>query len=354
MAAVVTFTGGLLACLLSPDGGPRQHTDTMAQEKHAAEAPCEPRNTTFDADAPSSALFSGHRLSRKLSGALHHTPSAIGEPSSRPQGVGFDRTWTGSSSGRVGSTYGTFRATRSNASSIMRRRLPPKESGTGDQDGSPVNLADRLFSRHADSFGNLSDLWVAAAMSIETESAFSGEADNDGMGDESGVDDVDTDDGASISRSPRGRDWSSMDRGRRSRSTSGRPLSQTRLLYPSRPIGIPLTRTVSIPQSNNGTPIRRTSGGIFANTGVREPTSAVNPDLFYTRTDSWDPVPVVDHLPPIVEGRQASPAQSITEPLDENQSSLYSQLPLAVILQYALLALHTTTHDQVFMSYLVS
>ena len=38
----------------------------------------------------------------------------------------------------------------------------------------------------------------------------------------------------------------------------------------------------------------------------------------------------------------------------EKPPSLYSQLPMAIIIQYGLLALHSTTHDQVFMSYLVT
>ncbi|KIY70232.1 hypothetical protein CYLTODRAFT_392381 [Cylindrobasidium torrendii FP15055 ss-10] len=354
MAAVVTFSGGLLACFLSPDGGPRQYAEEPAQEKNSVDAPIRPRLTSLDADAPSSPLFIGHRLSRQLSGALHRVSSVIGESSTRPRGVRLEleRTWTGSSSGRVGVGYGTFRTTRSNASSIIRRRLllPP-----GDQDENPVNLAERLFSRHAGSFGDLSDLWVAAAMSIEVEGAFGGEEDINGMGYDSGADTVETDDGAFMTHSYRDREWDSDGCGRHSRSTSRRPLSQSMPLCPSRHVGIPLTRTISIPESYSGSPVRRTSSGIFSNTGVREPTATMKTDLFLTRTDSWDPAQAVDRLPPIIEGQRASPAQSIAAPLlDEVEPSPYSQLPMAVILQYALLALHTTTHDQVFMSYLVS
>ncbi|KAL0957692.1 hypothetical protein HGRIS_001473 [Hohenbuehelia grisea] len=38
----------------------------------------------------------------------------------------------------------------------------------------------------------------------------------------------------------------------------------------------------------------------------------------------------------------------------EKASSLREQLQLMVIVQYGVLALHSTTHDQVFLSYLVS
>jgi hypothetical protein len=38
----------------------------------------------------------------------------------------------------------------------------------------------------------------------------------------------------------------------------------------------------------------------------------------------------------------------------EGASDLWNQLPIAIILQYGVLALHSTTHDQVFYSYLLS
>ncbi|KAG8726574.1 hypothetical protein FRC12_023269 [Ceratobasidium sp. 428] len=73
-----------------------------------------------------------------------------------------------------------------------------------------------------------------------------------------------------------------------------------------------------------------------------------------------------------MEGRQASssepnlsaPSESGTgetvtqqAPLivvEERPASALSQLPVVIIFQYGLLALHNTTHDQIFLSYLVS
>jgi hypothetical protein len=40
--------------------------------------------------------------------------------------------------------------------------------------------------------------------------------------------------------------------------------------------------------------------------------------------------------------------------VEEKQPSLMSQLPIAIILQYGWLALHTTTHDMLFLTYVVS
>jgi hypothetical protein len=64
-----------------------------------------------------------------------------------------------------------------------------------------------------------------------------------------------------------------------------------------------------------------------------------------------------DGLEPILESRRASlhdPQSDIEAALEPPPPSLFSQLPLLVIIQYGLLALHTTSHDQVFLSYLVT
>ena len=67
-----------------------------------------------------------------------------------------------------------------------------------------------------------------------------------------------------------------------------------------------------------------------------------------------------DGLQPIAESRVASWIEPPASDLDlesgpsEKQPSLISQLPILVIIQYGALALHSTTHDQVFMSYLVT
>jgi len=64
-----------------------------------------------------------------------------------------------------------------------------------------------------------------------------------------------------------------------------------------------------------------------------------------------------DALAPIIEGQQLSDPHGSTlsvETIVERPPSMSSQLPILIIIQYGLLALHTTTHDQVFLSYLVS
>ncbi|CAE6493275.1 unnamed protein product, partial [Rhizoctonia solani] len=70
---------------------------------------------------------------------------------------------------------------------------------------------------------------------------------------------------------------------------------------------------------------------IFQNTGLRSPSPAY--DALDTSGAAGGNVTNVDILQPIIEGKP---------------------LPLVIIFQYGLLALHSTVHDQVFMSYIVS
>ncbi|KAH9911006.1 uncharacterized protein B0H18DRAFT_835853, partial [Fomitopsis serialis] len=61
-----------------------------------------------------------------------------------------------------------------------------------------------------------------------------------------------------------------------------------------------------------------------------------------------------DVLEPSMErqrDQQTLPAEAEAEVL-EREPSLMSLLPVAIIIQYGLLALHSTTHDQVFYLYL--
>jgi len=85
---------------------------------------------------------------------------------------------------------------------------------------------------------------------------------------------------------------------------------------------------------------------IFAHTGVRTPPMLSSPG------------PVESSLPtealaPIAESRPVSTAVENLV-MEQKAPSPWTQLPLMIILQYGLLALHSTTHDQIFYLYLVS
>jgi hypothetical protein len=86
---------------------------------------------------------------------------------------------------------------------------------------------------------------------------------------------------------------------------------------------------------------------IFSHSGVRTPPALLEAQKLLSGEGD-------DGLATIEESRQASQvdAESVREP--PAPQSLTSQLPMLIIVQYGVMALHTTTHDQIFMSYLVS
>ena len=90
---------------------------------------------------------------------------------------------------------------------------------------------------------------------------------------------------------------------------------------------------------------------IYANAGVRAPPGVLVDPAMPLQVSGEGEDPFNDGLGTIPEGRQRSQPQAENE---ERPQSLFKQLPLMIILQYGLLALHSTTHDQIFLSYLVS
>lgn len=80
---------------------------------------------------------------------------------------------------------------------------------------------------------------------------------------------------------------------------------------------------------------------IFSHSGVKTPPAFLEAQRLVFTLD--------ENLAASGEG-----AQIDVEAVEEKQPSLTSQLPILVIVQYGMMALHTTTHDQIFMSYLVT
>lgn len=122
-----------------------------------------------------------------------------------------------------------------------------------------------------------------------------------------------------------------------------------------------LSRAIPIRQAsytNNigfGTPtFRRFTSvpSIFAHPGVRTSSAVLDAQqLLFPTKKCYPPIQMI--LEPIPESRRDSVVPDEDEVLLK-PPSLSSQIPIVVIIQYGLLALHSITHDQVFMSYLVT
>ncbi|KAL0960114.1 hypothetical protein HGRIS_011756 [Hohenbuehelia grisea] len=285
----------------------------------------------------------------------------------------------GSSSGAYGSApnpRGSFGGrAMSGGGSFGGRAMSGGESTYGE-----MNFAQRLLMANENAVTNIADLWVAAAMNVDNEDPFvSDDEEGHTPGDATGmlvgdgedrIVDVDMDIGSSIGVVSPGR--SSVARtpsaaGTPSFSPGGRRTYSGRQSF-SNPDGSPTARRFS-----------STMPAIFAHSGVRTPPAVIDAQQLLLRAHEDDSA-LSPHRHAIeddeeedgVEGgaaaglgtiherrsREATTAEADlfeAEFVDaEKAPSLREQLPMMVIVQYGILALHSTTHDQVFMSYLVS
>ncbi len=378
---------------LGRDGGPREGAIRLPPEKLNIPPPIPEEEDSSsqvfeDEDEPRGLA---QRLTKKISRRfselfasrfpdIHHTSN--GPSSSHPamplastSGTRLDRTRTFSTSRTNGSAYGysnnyrnrlassaTWNGRRASLHSSLRRRRGSAFDSVRDgvTDGSELNFAQRLLLANENAVTNIADLWVAAAMNVDNEDPFESDSEteqNDHFTEPiSSVDvdsstnlesiipdgDVETD---SIDASP---SMASTPRPHRpSIAASFRPSSH-------RP-------SVSFsPAIRSAVPRRLSSGvpAIFSHPGVKAP-----PAILDAQQLLLSPVDTLQHdsLAPggldTLETISESPLAASTDLealVSEKSPSLMSQLPIVVIIQYGVMALHTTTHDQIFMSYLVS
>ncbi|KAF9010033.1 hypothetical protein BDQ17DRAFT_1273732 [Cyathus striatus] len=396
IAASITFTGSILSCFLGRDGGPREGAIRLLPEKPndnptIPEEESAPPSPVFEEAEPRGLLGLRNKLSNQLSGyfvsrsqAANGGGSNDNTPAEQPavpmsSSNRTDRQRTFSKTSRAdGSAYGYSGSYRhrlaSNAtlrrgsmsSTLRRRRSSNHDASRGESGGEDLNFAQRLLMANQDAVTNIADLWVAAAMNVDNEDPFEPDTDSDLDDDESldleepVVRDEDDNELHPIAGTPTGR-------GRRYTKTrtsipSGaspfqRPPSSspryTNVAPPHRPSTSQQTHRPSFSHSiaSGSRRFSTTVPSIFSHSGVRTPPAVVDAQQLLTvpGTDGSN-----DMLHTIQESRQASQAADDIESLAEKPPSLTSQLPIIVIIQYGVLALHTTTHDQVFMSYLVS
>jgi hypothetical protein len=355
--------GSLLGCFLGPDGGPRTGAIQLPFEKdnnRPAPIPEEssPAESVFEEEPVSGLQGLTRKISRRFSNIFaNRVPDAAGLSSSQPPlplhpPPSPERTRAFSRTSRAnGSAYGynggfrnrlasapAWTARRGSLASTVRKRRGTNYDAQRDSAAtdSNLNFAQRLLLANQDAVTNIADLWVAAAMNAENEDPFESDSDGDYDPNEQAIEDDEEDEG--------GAPGSPVSR-RLSQSTATpsrfhRPSVGSTNLRPggSHIMGLAHRRPSMVPS-------------IFSHVGVRTPPAMLEAQRILSGEGMGDDA---DALGTITEGRTVSSTEADPESLDKPPPSLLSQLPMFIIVQYGVLALHTTTHDQVFMSYLVS
>ncbi|KAI0266493.1 hypothetical protein BC834DRAFT_874860 [Gloeopeniophorella convolvens] len=390
IAATVTLAGALLSLFLGPDGGPREGAIRLPPEKiTGTEHPTIPEEDSTPPSPTTSpprkaSIYDGLRgVSRRFSGmfASRVPDQATSSPVPLSQSASGNRPFirmsraNGSAYGYGGGRVPSFRSRlnsnmsgasyrRGSLSSMALRRRASGATATHGDGGprsfgteSDLNFAQRLLMANENAVTNIADLWVAAAMNVDNEEVFESEDTElegpfDGIYDWD-VDEQDEDPIVTLDDTPtrRGtrtshvfvpsgpstrhsshvsafrRPSTSQQQGLRS-PQSRRPSQQQRAGTPGSPFEL-----VSPPRRfSNAVP------AIFAHPGVRTPPAVAEAQRLLSAPE---PIQALDNV-------NAALAEEAKPP------SLMSQLPLAIIVQYGLLALHSTTHDMLFLSYLVS
>jgi hypothetical protein len=251
-----------------------------------------------------------------------------------------------------------FNSRSGSLSTSMRRRRGSNFDNTRDfpTEGSDLNFAQRLLLANENAVTNIADLWVASAMNVDNENPFEVDSDiedGDANSLELGVpltrtETMTSDNVPSLSGPPSGYRTSRLPPhigGSFSPRTINPSIPVSSLRHSSSVSHRPSVSFMATPRrpSTNNVP------SIFAHPGVKTPTAVLDAQLLLDSSIEQAPT---DPLQTIAESRQDSQVE--IELLTEKPPSLMSQLPIIVIIQYGVMALHTTTHDQIFMSYLVS
>ncbi|KAF8306022.1 major facilitator superfamily MFS-1 [Clavulina sp. PMI_390] len=410
IAASILLLGAILSLFLDWDGGPRRGTIRLPIEKPADEERGEgiDQEPTHHIDlgesplreepAPSLGVLiakkkvSGYFARRVREAYSQNSPAAeLPSPGSsrRPSNpilgapinpISRNRLASASRGNRMsGSAYGyrprnfsqstitTARRRGSAATQDNRQRRNSTRPGAEDPPApvEELSLAQRLLIANENAATSLPSLWVAAAINADNEDPFlDSEDDDDDEYDEA----PDAVMGRLRSQSPPHRRPSDSPRRHREDSIAAssvmgwgnrRPSNSqaaagriTSFSYHTFEDGAESARRPSI--SQHALP------AIYANTGVSTPPAlldALGISPATTPTREIDD-PFVDTLTPIVEGQVSQPDPVVAEATSaapaKNDGLPWTSLPLFIIFQYFVLALHTTSHDQVFLMYLTS
>ncbi|KAH9855398.1 major facilitator superfamily MFS-1 [Lenzites betulinus] len=400
VAASVTFTGSVLSMFLGPDCGPREGAIRLLPEKLTSipEEESRPPTPHFEEHENRSVYgsirgkVSGYFTRRNPEEAesspgpsqpaepvpLVETPTRGAKPRafSRVSRGGSAYGYSGSYRNRLASTASMATRRGSVGMSIRRRResnLNHDGAPSSVATGGDMNFAQRLLMANENAVTNIADLWVAAAINADNEDPFESD-------DEFDEDEIDAEEALETTPAEEDEDFFGSPSTARNNRFSRRVSMQSTPHRPSfvgvhpSPFGGSPRRPASSRRLSNlrrgsssqlrpgvesdELPLRRASGtvpSIFQHVGVRTPPAVIEAQQLLAQAEAEE----MDALAPIVEGEQTSrnisPAGPALETaVGEKEPSLMSQLPLQIILQYGWLALHSTTHDQVFYLYLVS
>ncbi|KAF9075403.1 hypothetical protein BDP27DRAFT_1212386 [Rhodocollybia butyracea] len=378
LAGLILLAGSILACFLGYDGGPRESPILIHPEKPYV-IPNLNQHTLSASNYRRS--WNGSLNRNELLGYLSNTnglDSSVNLPISscsphHSSGIPLGpRTSTMSSSrsyprNRTGSN--TFGET---SGSLYRQLLDGSSQGIyGSLSGSLTtsrtheyfrndvdtsSITERVVLANKDSITNLSDFWVAAALNIE-DSPFNDDDNRTERGMDDGLEmpdpevegDNDLRGRHNFRRNDRPRSHPASMASRKSNQTFSVSRRTSRRRH-----SIPRNFATQNPLDTPGTPIPQvldTDGfqPVFSTSGFRQSSLLKNLD---------HPEEIVP-LPPILESRLPSSIHlddeiETSSLINHREVPSTTQLPKVVILQFGLLALHTTTHDQIFMSYLVS
>lgn len=326
VAGSITMIGSFLSLFLGRDGGPRGGAIRLPPEKATNQPSTTPEEDADTVDPQSRESSSGTIISLKklwssrLPAFLSSLslcfrakkPSATSVPllsSPRHQPHAQAARFSGSAYGYNGNHRLASSLTRGSMENRLRRRREYYGGGLStNRDYSDLNFTQKLLLANENTVTNIADLWVAAAMNVDKEDLYS---DREVFSGEDGV---------------FHEEYAEQD-------TSG-------LLHldptPHNADSIPHVGIVTY-RSPPG--VR----SIFSHPGVRTPSTVL--DALARAEAAWgSSLPDRTHAGSAEDdGIDKAPPPSLT-----------SQLPIPIIIQYGLLALHSTTHDQVFLSYLVT
>jgi hypothetical protein len=204
---------------------------------------------------------------------------------------------------------------------------------------------------------SIADLWVAAAINVDNEEVFDND-DTELEGPYESVFDADGDDANDNPNPPSGVEDTLPERGKRFMGAIAPSVPSTRRGSHASPLRRPSTSHYQVSQS----PQRRRPSTQYGASG--QPTEMVSPPRRFSNTvPAIFAHPGVKTPPAVAEAQRLLNAPDTTQQegtadttpaVEGKQQSLMSQLPMAIIFQYGWLALHTTTHDMLFLTYVVS